>query len=155
MSPRGEDLYGIPLDFDSLDEAIMLSARKQTATFVKGVTDTTRKLMREAVAQSIALGQDSAQGSARIRLIIDNQIRAQLIAQTEPVNAYQNGLSRYAKSTGATEKTWDGMAAACKICTPLTGKTIPIDDDFVLANGNEIQHPAGHPRCRCSLIYVY
>lgn len=151
----GEDIYGRPLAFDSLDHAIMQSARKQTANLVKGVTDTTRKLIREAVAQSIALGENSMLATQRLIGIIDNPIRAQLIAQTEPVNAYQNGFSRYAKATGAIQKTWDGLIGACNICSPLIGTTIDIDESFVLANGTELQHPAGHPRCRCSLIYRY
>jgi hypothetical protein len=69
----GEGIYGIPATFDSLDEAIMQSARRQTAQLVKGVTDTTRKLIREAVAQSIALGEDAPTATARLVAVIDNR----------------------------------------------------------------------------------
>jgi hypothetical protein len=156
----GETLYGIPtgystLEFASLDDAIMQAARKLTAEMVSNVSDTTRKLIRESVAKSIALGEDADYAAARLMDVIDNPIRAQLIAQTEPVNAYQTGLKHYALQTGAKEKTWDGLSGACQICSPLIGKTLPIDDLFVLANGREIDRPAGHPRCRCSLIYIY
>lgn len=156
----GETLYGIPagystLEFASLDEAIMQAARKLTADMVSNVTDTTRKLIRESVAKSIALGESEDFATVRLMDIIDNPIRARLISQTEPVNAYQTGLKHYAKQTGAKEKTWDGLKGACQICSPLIGKTTPIDDLFLLANGREIDRPAGHPRCRCSLIYIY
>lgn len=151
----GESEHGIPIDFSTLEEAIMQSARKHTAQFVKGVTDTTRKLIRESVAMSIDLGEDAHAATLRLMEHIDNPIRAVTIAQTEPVNAYQNGYYLYAKSTGAVSKEWDGLAGACKICTPLIGKIIPIDEKFVLANGKEIDHPAGHPWCRCGLIYHY
>lgn len=151
----GESEHGIPMDFASLEEAIMQAARRHTAQFVRGVTDTTRKLIREAVAQSIDLGEDAHAATERLMKHIDNPIRAVAIAQTEPVNAYQNGYYLYAKKTGAVTKEWDGLAGACKICTPLIGTTIPIDDLFVLANGKEVPHPAGHPYCRCSLIYNY
>lgn len=151
----GEANEGIPIAFDSLQDAIMQSARKQVATLVRGATDTTRKLIRESVAQSIALGEDAYAATERLMDVIDNPIRAEMIAQTEPVNAYQKGYNLYAKQTGAISKEWDGLPGACKICTPLIGTTVSIDEMFVLANGQEVEHPAGHPRCRCSVIYNY
>lgn len=156
----GETLYGIPvgystLEFTTLDEAIMAAARKHTAQLVSNVTETSRKLIRESVAKSIDLGETSDFATVRLMNVIDNPIRAQLIAQTEPVNAYQTGLKHYAKQTGAKQKTWDGLRGACQICSPLIGATLEIDELFQLANGKEIDRPAGHPRCRCSLIYIY
>lgn len=151
----GEELYGIPLGLTSLSDTVMTAARTYVGSFVRGATDTTRKLIRESIAQSIASGEDVNQSTIRLMRVIDNPIRAQLIAQTEPVNAYQKGYYLYAQATGAKSKEWDGLAGACTICSPLIGKTIPIDDQFVLANGKEVDHPAGHPRCRCSLIYNY
>jgi hypothetical protein len=156
----GETLYGIPmgyttLEFTTLDEAIMQSARKLTAEMVSNVTETTRKLIRESVAKSIALGEDISYATERIMRVIDNPVRAQLIALTEPVNAYQTGLKHYAKSTGAKEKTWDGLLGACKLCSPQIGKTIEIDETFKLSDGREIDRPAAHIRCRCGLIYLY
>lgn len=151
----GEEFYGIPMSFTTLDEAVMEAARLHTANFVRGATETTRKLIRESIAQSIALGEDGRASKLRLLEVIDNPIRAELIAQTEPVNAYQKGYNLYAKATGAVSKEWDGLLGACKICSPLIGKTIPIDEQFLLANGKLVDHPAGHPRCRCSLIYNY
>ncbi|WIE74493.1 phage minor head protein [Curtobacterium sp. MCSS17_007] len=151
----GEFIYEIPAGFSTLDEAVLEAARLHVATFVKGATVTTRKLIREAVAQSISLGEDATLAKQRLFKIINNPVRAELIAQTEPVNAYQTGYKLYAKATGAKKKTWDGLAGACALCTPLIGKTIDIDDLFMMSNGVEIDRPAAHPRCRCSLIYVY
>lgn len=151
----GEYLYGIPMGFNTLDEALMQAARLHTAEFVKGVTETTRKLIRESVAKSIALGENAHEATIRLMNVIDNPIRAELISQTEPVNAYQTGLKHFAKVTGAKQKTWDGLIGACQLCSPLINKTIDIDELFVLSNGREIDRPAAHPRCRCSLIYLY
>lgn len=151
----GEAEYAIPIAFDSLQDAIMHGARTHVASFVKGATDTTRKLIRESVAQSIALGEDINDATIRLMNVIDNPIRAETIAQTEPVNAYQRGYNLYAKKTGAISKEWDSLAGACKICSPLIGTTVGINEMFVLSNGTELEHPAGHPRCRCSVIYNY
>ncbi|NQD39980.1 hypothetical protein [Glutamicibacter halophytocola] len=156
----GESLYGVPLgyttlEFATLDEAIMRAARLHTADLVSRVTETTRKQIRESVAKSIALGEDAHAATIRLMDVIDNPIRAELISQTEPVNAYQTGLKHYAKTTGAVEKKWDGLPGACSLCAPLIGKTIPIDDLFKLSNGKEVDRPACHPRDRCGLIYIY
>jgi len=151
----GEANEHIPIAFDTLQDAIMHAARSQVATLVRGATDTTRKLIRESVAQSIALGEDAYAATERLMDVIDNPIRAETIAQTEPVNAYQRGYNLYAKQTGAISKEWDGLAGACQICSPLIGTTVGIDEMFVLPNGTELEHPAGHPRCRCSVIYNY
>lgn len=151
----GEYLYGIPMGFSTLDEAIMQAARLYTAQMVKGITETTRKLIRESVAKSIALGENASQATERLLSLIDNPIRANLISQTEPVNAYQTGLKHFATETGAKQKTWDGLVGACQLCSPLIGKTIDIDELFMLSNRTEVDRPAIHPRCRCGLIYIY
>lgn len=156
----GEALYGYTagysaIGYATLDTAIQNAARWHTAQLVSQVTNTSRDLIRQAVAKSIAMGEDVHEARLRILEVIDNPIRAELIAQTEPVNAYQTGLKHYAKTTGAKTKTWDGLSGACKICSPVIGKTLPIDDLFQLGNGKELDRPAGHPRCRCSLIYDY
>lgn len=151
----GESEFEIPISFDSLHDAIMQAARKQVATLVRGATDTTRKLIRESIAQSIALGEDVNAATERLMNVIDNPLRAETISQTEPVNAYQKGYNLYAKQTGAISKEWDGLAGACQICSLLIGTTVGIDEMFVLPNGTELEHPAGHPRCRCSIIYNY
>lgn len=151
----GEAQYGIPVALDSLQDAIMHAARTQTAQLVRGATETTRKIIRESIAQSIDLGEDRFAAVNRLMEHIDNPIRAELIAQTEPVNAFQSGYSMYAKQTGAISKEWDGLMGACKICSPLIGTTVGIDEMFVLANGTEVPHAPSHPRCRCSAIYNY
>lgn len=156
----GELIYEVPLGFSTigaatLDESIMQAARLYTAELVSGVTATTRKQIRESVAKSIAMGEDTDASIVRLKEIIDNPVRAELIAQTEPVNAYQTGLKHYAMATGAKRKEWDGLVGACKLCSPLIGKVISIDETFKLDNGKELDRPAAHPRCRCGLIYLY
>jgi hypothetical protein len=157
----GETLYGIPagystLEFASLDDAIMQAARKLTAEMVSNVTETTRKLIRESVAKSIAIGEDISYATERVMRVIDNPVRAHLIAQTEPVNAYQGGLQHYAKSTGAVRKKWDGLVGACPLCVSAINQgEIGIDELFKLSNGREVERPACHPGDRCGVIYIY
>lgn len=149
-------MYGIPMGFNTLDEAIMQAARLHTAEFVKGVTETSRKLIRESVAKSIALGENAHEATIRLMDVIDNPIRAELISQTEPVNAYQSGLKHYASKTGAKRKKWDGLAGACPLCVSAINQgEIDIDAKFTLSDGRKVDRPACHPRDRCGVIYLY
>ncbi|MGW6120451.1 hypothetical protein ACWFRF_15520 [Nocardia sp. NPDC055165] len=151
----GESIYGIPMGFSTLDEAIMLAARTQVGTLVSNVTVTTRDRIRESIQLSIKAGEDINAARDRILKVVNNPVRAEMIAATESVNSYQTGLKGYAVVTGAISKTWDGLAGACKLCAPLIGQTIPINGLFKLSNGLEVDHPSCHPRDRCGLIYNY
>ncbi|WMM74459.1 phage minor head protein [Rhodococcus pyridinivorans] len=147
----GELEYGIDLGITSLSESVLVAAREQTATLVSQVTETNRKLIREAIKQSIARGEDVDGTIARIKKVINNPVRAEMIAQTESVNAYQAGLKNFATETGAKQKIWEALAGACKVCAPVDGEKVGIDELF--SNGKAI--PSAHPRCRCGVYYEY
>lgn len=147
----GELEYGIDLGVTELTDWILTAAREHTAGLVSQVTDTNRKLIQEAIKQGIARGEDTAAITARIGKVINSPVRAEMIAQTESVNAYQSGLLNFAQETNAKTKTVEALAGACQICAPLDGETVDIDKEF--SNGSD--RPAFHPRCRCSLIYNY
>lgn len=115
------------------------------------VTDTNRKLIQEAIKKSIALGENRALTETRISKIINNPVRAEIIAQTESVNAYQSGPLNFGIETGAKTKTWEALVGACVICATLEGETVKIID--TLSNGAD--RPSAHPRCRCGVIYNY
>ena len=151
----GEVIYAIPLGLGPLDEAVMKAAGQQTARLVKDVTKTTRKLISSAIEQSIAQGEDIAATLERIQSIVANPVRAELIARTESVFAYQGGLETFAAESGAKSSTWDALSGACQLCAPLDGKTVKIGEAFVLGNGATVIHPPGHPRCRCGRILNY
>jgi hypothetical protein len=151
----GELTYGIETGVSTLSEEVLKAAREQVATLVSQVTDTTRNLIRESVAQSIDRGEDVTKAIERLKKVVNNPVRAELIARTESVNSYQTGLANFARQTGAISKTWECLVGACALCRPLDGVTIPIDDKFVLANGREVDRPSGHVRCRCGTIWNY
>lgn len=151
----GELTYGITVGMNPLHAEVLKAARLHVAQLVSQVTETTRDLIRESIKQSIDRGENITKSVERLKKVINNPVRAELIARTESVNSYQLGLRRFAGLTGAVSKTWESLLGACVICSPLNGKTILIDERFVLPNGNEVEHPSAHPRCRCSCIYLY
>ncbi|WP_425005781.1 phage minor head protein [Mycolicibacterium sp. S3B2] len=147
----GEIEYGINLGVTSLTDWIMTAAREHTADLVTQVTDTNRKLIQEAIKKGIALGENQSAMEARIGKVINNPVRAELIARTESVNAYQSGLLNFGIESGAKEKVWEALAGACPVCAPLDGETVEITEQF--SNGTD--RPPAHPRCRCGSYLNY
>ena len=144
--------YGIPYEATPLTEWVLTVAGEHTAGLVSGVTDTNRKLIQQAIKKGIKEEEeDVAAMTERIGRYIASPVRAEMIAQTESVNAYQTGLKNFAKETGAVSKTWEALAGACKVCSPIDGQIVGIDELF----GNGSDRPSAHPRCRCGVIYVY
>lgn len=151
----GELTYGIDIGMSTLHEDVMTAARTQVAQLVSQVTNTTRDLIRKSIAQSIDAGEDITKSVERLKNVVNNPVRAELIARTESVNSYQTGLATFAGKTGAVSKEWECLIGACPICSPLNGVVVGIDDQFTLGNGVKVDRPAGHPACRCSLVYSY
>lgn len=143
--------YSLPLYVDSVPEFVARAAEKHVAGLVSGVTDTTRDKIRLAIKQSLTRGETTPQAMERIEKIINNPVRAEMIAQTESVNGWNMGQHEYAKATGAKKRVWEALAGACKLCGPLDGEKAEIDEPF--SNGKML--PANHPRCRCSVFYNY
>ncbi|AZZ51420.1 phage minor head protein [Rathayibacter festucae] len=151
----GEEIYLRPLGFSTLSESIQRAAGKYTAELVKDITSTTRRYIQQSIQSSIAQGENLEQMTARIRARVANPKRAEMIAQTESVNAYQRGIEDFAVQSGAESSTWDALLGACLLCRPLHGVTKPLGELFTLGNGAEVARPPGHPRCRCGRIINY
>lgn len=148
--------YGFALEVDSIQDFVAKAAREHIAEMVSGVTQTSRDKIREAIRQSLARGESADLAAARIMETINNPVRAEMIAQTESVNAYAIGQEQYARETGAKTKTWESLAGACvRKCGPIDGQTVAIDKEFTLADGTKVMRPAGHVRCRCGNYYGY
>ncbi|MFI8696755.1 phage minor head protein [Dietzia maris] len=143
--------YELPLYVDSVRDFVATAAQKHVAGLVSGVTETTRGKIRTSIQQSLSRGEKTQQAMERIQQVINNPVRAEMIAQTESVNAWSQGQFNYAKETGAKRKIWEALAGACKQCAPLDGEKVEIDEPF----SSGVMLPAQHPRCRCSCWYEY
>lgn len=151
----GEDIYSRTLGFNNLSEAVIKVADKHTAHLVSQVTKTTKSYIQRSIKQSIAAGEGREAAIERIQKKIASPVRAEMIAQTESVNAYQSGLDVFGEESGVTSWTWDALIGACKLCSPLDGVTHKVGVPFVLPNGTEVLRPAAHTRCRCGRIANY
>lgn len=164
----GDNLYDIPLGIQGTDAILQQLSKEQVAGLVGkkidldgsivdnpnaayNITETMRDDIVESIKTSLTLGETTQQATARVQKTIANPYRAQLIAQTESVNAYQQGLAEYARQAGAQFKQWT-TAGATDICADNEAQgAIPIDQDFISGDSE----PTAHPNCRCGLIYLW
>lgn len=151
----GEDIYNVPLGITTLDEAFLAGADRYTASLVSGVTNTTRRQIQVAIKRSVAQGEDIAASIERIRALVASPVRAEMIAQTEAVNAYQSGLDLFGEKSGVKSWDWEALLGACKLCAPLNGVNKKVGELFTLGNGKQVKRPPGHVKCRCGRIANY
>ncbi len=115
------------------------------------ILETTRQDIRSSISTSIALGEDIPSATDRLGSIINNPARAELIARTETVNSFGEGLKEFGKQSGAIGKEWDDNNA--------TDECKDNSDQGVIEFGESFQSgddaPAAHPNCRCNLRLVY
>lgn len=168
----GEVLYQLRLGLDTVSDPIQMAAKQQVAELVgKKVTkdgviinnpkakyrlsDQLRKEISQSINTSISLSETPEQAVSRLSTTIKNPKRAQKIAQTETVNAFQNGIHTFGSLSGAAGKEWQSVGAI-DICAEFEKQGIvPILHEYLLPSGRQIKGPTAHPYCRCNLRLVY
>ena len=124
------------------------SLTKLTGDF--SVTSVNR--LRDAVADAWDEGGSFDQVVRAIQDTFEDfsSTRAEMIAQTEVNDAYNQGRMDTAVNAGFDEKSWDPDGEACEICMEnVDAGWIPIDDDFPSGD----LAPTAHPNCDCSIDF--
>lgn len=164
----GEVIYNIPLGISSTSEAIQALSTKHVASLVGkkvlpdgsvidnpkaeyNITRTMRKDIAQSIKTSLALGENVQDATERIRKVIADPKRAEMIAKTESVNAYQSGLAEFAKQSGAVGKEWQ-TAGAIDVCADYAALG-PQPADYLY--GGRVLKPTAHVRCRCGIRWIY
>lgn len=164
----GEEIYNIPLGITSTNAAIQKLGVSQVAKLVGrrvlsdgkivknpntkyNIMATVRKDIAQAVKTSLGLGETVEEATQRVRRVISDISRAELIAQTESVNAYQAGLREFGRQSGAVGKEWL-TAGAKDFCLDYEAEgAVPVDHTY----GGGLLGPTAHPRCRCGQRLIY
>lgn len=164
----GEVTYNRPLGIHSTDAIIQNLSTKQVAALVGktvakdgsfvdnpnaayNITDTVREDIAEGIKTSLALGETSDQATARIADIINQDgYRAERIANTEAVNAYNAGITEFGNQSGAVGMEWEDAGASDECADYAAMGIIPFDGDWDGLDG-----PPAHPNCRCAKRLVY
>jgi len=146
----GETIYGQQLGITSSEAALQEAARKYSAELVTKVNDVTKDRIRQSIATSLQLGEDQTAATSRLQSVIRDPKRAGVIARTEAVNSYSQGLLNFGDASGAVGKEWQALNAIDE-CNDLDGEQVGIGENF--SSGDDA--PPLHPNCRCGLRLIY
>jgi HK97 family phage portal protein len=115
---------------------------------------------REAVRQGLDAGEANRQLAGRLKDIFTDlsDRRVMLIAETESNRAKHAGELIAIEASGIeAKKRWLPDSMACDECRGLAAKgAIGLNTAFVVKGSGpyaRVDHPPGHPGCRCSLQY--
>lgn len=141
------------------DRAAMLVGKKvgKDGTIVDNpnakykISNTTREDIKSAIRTALSLGENQEQAVERVRTAIKNPRRAELIAQTEAVNAYQGGILAFGQKSGAVGKESQALNTSDQCADYDREGIVPLNYKY----GGRYLGPSYHPRCRCALRLVY
>jgi len=144
----------IKVDFDLRRLQSEQWALANAAAKVKGITETTRKNLAQAVEEALRKGMTSkALGSAvQSAMKLSGSARAMSISRTELQFAANAGADRLYESEGIEKKEWYTARdeRVCPICAPLHGQVVVVRGVF--AGGHD--NPPAHPQCRCTILPI-
>jgi len=110
---------------------------------------TTLDRIGTALASGLDQGLSPSDIASEINDVLNDPLRAMVIARTETSNALnQAAISDY-KDAGIEQIEWQG-ADPCEICEPNDGEIITLGDTF--SSGDE--YPPAHPNCICTTLPV-
>lgn len=148
-----EDIPGFPKGLITTTAQAMKFLEGYSAELVKGLNNTTRDNISTSLKTSISLGENQELATTRLRTVIDDPVRASVIAHTETVRAFNEGRIQTGLQLGATQKEWKTTIIPCDICGGIKPKIVGIDEQFVNPDsGDKFDNSPAHPRCRC-LVY--
>ena len=115
------------------------------------ISNTTREDIQSSIKTSLSLGEDQTTATERLRATIKNPKRAELIAQTEAVNAYQGGLLTFGQKAGAKGKESQSLNTSDRCYDYAKEGIVPLGHLY----GGLHLGPSYHPRCRCGLRLIF
>lgn len=138
---------GFTLSWDAANQAAADWARQYTFDLVKGINDSSRKMLQQAVSDFFEQGLSIDDLRDKLSAIF-GPVRAEMIAVTEVTRAVVEGektLIRGLEAEGVMMQSVFNTSndnRVCPICSPLNQQVVTED-----------QHPPRHIRCRCWLSW--
>lgn len=149
------------MSFDAGNPHAKEWVKAQALDLVEGISDTTREEIRGLIDDAFEAGNtdlDVDELTTRITDLINDSDRADKIARTETMRAANQGqLEAWDQAeeqgllTGDELKEWIVTPddRLCPICEPLDGVQVGRDEPFDV-DGEQLDGPPAHPRCRCT-----
>ena len=144
------------LNIKNINDEIKVDLRKglydaiQSGEGVKGLTNRVEAVLKKKPKKASKNVQADARSTP--------EYRAELIARTELVRAYNRGNLENIKMAGIEKKQWvtGHDERVCPICAPMNGQVKNVNEPFVgkLPNGKiiKVMTPPIHCQCRCVII---
>jgi HK97 family phage portal protein len=154
------DDIGIGGSFDILNPAVIDFIENDSAVFITGINQTTRKRVRKALKKGLKEGESLNQLADRVAAVFDSSrgARSKMIARTETVRAANFGTQNSMKQNGVEKRSWlttrDGDVRDEH--KELDGVVADIDEPFEVA-GESAMFPGDFGvaeldiNCRCLL----
>jgi SPP1 gp7 family putative phage head morphogenesis protein len=123
---------------------------------VRGITDTSRRFVTQAIADWIQSGQPLDKLVEVLRPMY-GPVRAEMIAATEVTRAYAEGNQVAWQESGVVAgMRWQSSRdeLVCPICGPLHGQEVPLGSKFQHPESGQEYFPPAHVRCRCWIAPV-
>jgi SPP1 gp7 family putative phage head morphogenesis protein len=160
---EGDDETGdIEMSFDAGNPRAKAWIEQHALDLVNDISKTTRDDIRDLLDQAFDDSNttlDVDELTKQIAALIDDPERADLIARTETMRAANEGqLEAWDQAqeqgllTGEELKEWITTPddRLCPICEPLDGVQVARDETFEV-DGDQLDGPPAHPRCRCTV----
>lgn len=144
------------ISFDAENPNAAKWAREHAADLAKGLSETTRDAIKEAVASQFDKGGDSATVYQDILDAVGDESRAALIARHESLVATNEGQRQgwdqavdAGLLTGDEKRVWivTDDERLCPICEALDGEMTDLDGEYPGDGGDG---PPAHVNCRCT-----
>lgn len=134
----------------ALDYASSKDYKRLLADYLSDLSSSKRDKIASIIKNAMRSGETISDVSRKIKSLVKDEERAELIARTEVIRVSNEGNVRHAEEKGTTKMEFlaapeDGRL--CEECAKHNGKVYKIKDVKGLL-------PL-HPRCRCSLLEVY
>lgn len=150
---------GKPFKFDATNPAALAWAKAHAGETIDDMNSATVEDIRGLVADAFDSQFDVDELTDKILDLIGDETRAEMVARTETMRAANEGqmqlwdqATEAGLLTGDEQKEWIVTPddRLCPICEPLDGEKTGLDDTFKV-DGEEIDGPPAHPRCRCTI----
>lgn len=146
--------------FDKTNDKATGWAKDHAGELIQGLSKTTRDEIRDLVEGAFEEQYDVDELADKIEELIGDEARAQTIARTETMKASNQGQKELWEQatekgllTGKEQQEWIVTPddRLCDVCEPMDGETAPMDGQFRLNTGEDVDGPPAHPNCRCTI----
>lgn len=141
----------LTIDWKLINQQALDFARSYTYDLIRGLNDTTRNEVQNALALWVSSGDSLDSLERALTDIFSNASRAESIAQTESTRAYNAGAKQRWEQVGVKRAKWQIVrdGDVCPICEGVSNQVYDIAQGAWSDVLNKYIEQPAHPRCRC------